>query len=120
MWIEANIALVLQICGVLTCSMIAYALMPRAINRFIFNEEISGNLLAYRSWGIMIFASGLMLIYAASHAEARLPILLYSIVGKSSFIVPVLTNGRYLKRPAFPMALADVAMVALFAWYLLS
>lgn len=118
--IQENIALVLQICGVLTCSMISYALVPRFVNRFTFGEEISGNLLAYRSWGVMIFASGLMLIYAASNAEARLPILLYSIVGKSSFVLPVVFSGRYFKRPAFPMALADVAMIALFAWYLLS
>lgn len=121
-WIGANIDWVLLISGIATCSMVSYAFAPRFIHCLIFGEDVAGEstLLALRSWGVMIFASGLMLVYAASHEEARLPILLYSMIGKSSFILPVLTTSRYWKRPALPMALADVVMVVLFVWYLLS
>ena len=122
-WIAVNIEWVLTVCGVLTCSMIAYTLAPRRTHKLIFGEDLSmpASLLMERSWGVMIFASGLLLIYAADHAETRLPILLYSMAGKSSFILPVLSGGRrYLKRPAFLMAWADVAMVALFGWYLVT
>ena len=123
MWIGDNIGWVLEISGILTCSMILYALAPRMFHQFIFGENIAGGstLLAIRSWGIMIFGSGALLIYAAYHPDFRDAIRLYSIVGKSSFVVPVLLDGQNtLRKPAFAMALADVVMVVLFAWYLLS
>jgi len=66
----------------------------------------------------MVAASGLLLIYAAYHAEARLPILLYSIAGKTGFIALVLSDERFRRQRAMQAALADAIMVALFAWYL--
>ncbi len=122
MWIDHNIGWVLEISGLLTCSMLLYAIAPRMVHEFIFGEDIAehSGVLALRSWGIMIFGSGALLVYAAYHPEFRDAIVLFSIAGKSSFIVPVLfDSGRLLRKPAFPMALADVAMVLLFAWYLL-
>lgn len=123
MWIDHNIGWVLEISGLLTCSMLLYALAPRALHQFIFGEDVtvSSGVLALRSWGIMIFGSGALLVYAAYHPEFRDAIMLYSIAGKSSFILPVLFDtGHFIRKPAFPMALADVVMVLLFAWYLLS
>ena len=87
-WIVEDIDWILIVSGVLTCSMIVMALAPHVAMRATFGEIADGpvaNLIA-RSWGALIFASGLMLIYAAYHAEARLPILLYSIAGKLGFI----------------------------------
>jgi hypothetical protein len=123
MWVDGNIGWVLEISGILTCSMILYALAPRSFHQFIFGESAGHGtmLLVLRSWGIMIFGSGALLIYAAYHPDFRDAIMLYSIVGKSSFIVPVLLDSQNtLRKPAFAMALADVVMVVLFAWYLLS
>ncbi len=123
MWIGDNIGWVLEISGILTCSMILYALAPRMFHQFIFGENIGGGstLLVIRSWGVMIFGAGVLLIYAAYHPDSRGAIMLYSIAGKSSFIIPVLLDSpNTLRRPAFAMALADIVMVTLFAWYLLS
>jgi hypothetical protein len=121
-WIVNNIGWILVASGAATCSMLLMALAPRFATLFVFGEEPANAsaLLIARSWGAMIFASGLMLIYAAYHAEARLPILLYSIAGKLGFVVLVFAEPRFRKARAMPMALADIAMVALFAWYLSS
>jgi hypothetical protein len=123
MWIVANIAWVLVVSGVLTCSMLLMAVAPKAGMLATFGEVAEGpvvNLIA-RSWGAMIFASGLMLIYAASRAEARLPILLYSIVGKLGFIGLVLAEPRFRTRPGALIAVAgDLAIVTLLGWYLLA
>jgi hypothetical protein len=121
MWIIANSGAVLVVSGLLTCSMLLMAVAPRLAMRLTFGEDVAGpvaNLLA-RSWGAMIFASGLMLLYAAWHAEARLPILLYSIAGKLGFIALVLAEPRVRKR-ALPAAIADLAIVVLLSWYLIA
>lgn len=120
MWIVENIWWVLVISGLLTCSMITMMLAPRFAMRSTFGEVAEGpvaNLIA-RSWGAMIFATGLMLIYAAYHPEARLPILLYAIAGKLGFIVLALAEPR-IRAKAMAVVLADSVMVALLGWYLL-
>ena len=121
-WIVQNIHWVLIVSGALTCSMLSMAVAPRFAMRSMFGEVAEGpvaNLIA-RSWGAMIFASGLMLIYAAWHAEARLPILLYAIAGKLGFIALVLAEPRLRKPNALIAAGGDLAIVALLAWYLLA
>lgn len=123
MWIDHNIGWVLEISGLLTCSMLLYAIAPRMVHEFIFGTDVSepSAVLALRSWGVMIFGAGALLVYAAYHPEFRDAIMLYSIAGKSSFIVPVMfDSGHRARKPAFAMALADVVMVLLFGWYLLS
>jgi hypothetical protein len=119
MWIADNIGWILAVSGLLTCSMLAMAVAPRFASRFIFGEDIANasQTLVARSWGALIFASGLMLIYAAWHPEVRLPILLYSITGKLGFVVLVFANQRFRKQRAFAMALGDLAIVALLGWY---
>lgn len=119
-WIVEHIDWVLIVSGVLTCSMILMALAPRLAMRSTFGEVAEGpvaNLIA-RSWGAMIFASGLMLIYAAWHAEVRLPILLYSIVGKLGFILLVLAEPRFRRLSALIAAGGDLVIVLLLGWYL--
>jgi hypothetical protein len=114
---------VLVISGAATCSMLVQALAPRVALRFIFGEDITnpGALLVARSWGAMIFVSGLLLIASAWHSEWRVPVVIATIAGKSGFALLVLANGsRYLARPAFGMAIADLAIVALLAWFLLA
>jgi hypothetical protein len=120
-WIASHIFWVLLICGVATCSMLVQAIAPRFAVRFIFGEDIAtpSGLLMARSWGAMVFVSGLLLIASAYHPQFRVPVLLNAVAGKLGFTLLVFGNGRrYLARPAFAMALADLVMVSLFAWYL--
>ncbi|HEY0302249.1 MAG TPA: hypothetical protein VGC36_12970 [Rhizomicrobium sp.] len=120
MWITQYIDWILIVAGVLTCSMLLMALAPRLAMRTTFGEDETGTLanLIARSWGILIFASGLMLIYAAFHAEVRLPILLYSIVGKLTFVALLVSEPRYRGR-ALPTIVVDTVIVVLLSWYLL-
>jgi hypothetical protein len=122
MWIVRNIDWILIVCGLATCTMMAFALAPSWSMNFVFGDAAEGPVaeLIARSWGEMIFASGLLLIYAAWHPEARLPILLFSIAGKLGFAGLVVAEPQFRRRRALPMALADSVMIALFAAYLVS
>jgi hypothetical protein len=122
-WIGENIDWVLIVCGAATCSMLSMTLAPRFATRFVFGEELTSpaQVLIARSWGAMIFVSGLLLIVSASHPDFRLPVMLNAIAGKLGFTLLVFANGgRYSAKPAFPMAIADLVIVALFVWYFLA
>jgi hypothetical protein len=89
----------------------------------LFGEEVisSSALLIIRSWGAMIFVSGLLLIYAAYHSEQRLPILFYSVTVKFGIAGLVFAGGaRYRARQIFKIAAADFVMGLLFVWYLIA
>jgi galactitol-specific phosphotransferase system IIB component len=118
-WIAANIRWILIVCGVATSSMLAMAVAPRFTVRYVFGEQASGAVsdVMARTWGVMIFASGAALIYAAFDGSIRLPVIVLAIIGKGAFSASVLST-RLRRQRAFAMALADLAMVALFAWYL--
>lgn len=120
-WIVEHIDWVLIVSGALTFGAIVTAFAPRFISQFVFGEVIEGKAgdLALRILGEMVAASGLMLIYAAYHPEVRLPILLYSIVGKTTFIVVTLLKGFRGPNAMLTVA-ADGAMIVLFAWYLIA
>ncbi|HEY2035350.1 MAG TPA: hypothetical protein VGH02_16835 [Rhizomicrobium sp.] len=122
-WIVQNIHWILIVSGFLTFAvMLPMCFAPRWAVNLLFEEDLTApsSLLIARSWGAMIAASGLMLIYAAWHPETRLPILLYSIVGKLGFIGLTVGNGRYARRPAMAAVIGDVLIVALLARYLLA
>ena len=120
-WIVKHIDSILIVSGVVTFSMVLMMVAPRFALRTTFGEAAEGRVadLVARSWGEMIAASGLMLIYAAYHPETRLPILLYSIAGKTGFIMLTLSKG-YRGVNALTAVVADTIMVALFAGYLLA
>ncbi|HEY2071413.1 MAG TPA: hypothetical protein VGG48_17780 [Rhizomicrobium sp.] len=120
-WVVSNIVPILIVCGAATCSMLLFALMPRRVSGLVFGEEISSPaaLLVARSWGLMIFTSGVLLVASAYHPEIRDAVLINAIAGKLGFVLLVFAGGgRYLARPAFAMALIDLVMIALFACYL--
>ncbi len=121
-WIVRNIDWVLIVAGLGTCSMLFQTLAPRAAWRAVFGEEAQGAVAEFvsRSWGVMIFGSGLLLIYAAWHPEVRLPILLYAIVGKFSFTLQVFAMRRFHRSLAMVLAFADLVIIALLSWYLLT
>jgi hypothetical protein len=122
-WIIMNIQWVLIVCGALTATMLLPMIAPRVSFNFIFgkaSDDPLGKLLT-RNWGQMIFATGLLLIYAAFYEEARLPILVFAAFTKLTFAVLVLSNGRrYARKPAMQIAIGDLIMVGLFAWYLIA
>lgn len=119
-WIDANIDLILVASGLATATMLMQTALPGLTSRFLFGEDIatrSGFIVA-KSWGMMIFLSGMALIYAAFHPWVRLPVMLYSLLGKLSFAVPVFAEPRFRNKPAFPAAIGDLVLALLFGWYL--
>jgi len=122
-WIVTNMHWVLIVCGVLTTSMLLPMIAPRFAFKLMFGEVTDGPLgdLLTRNWGQMIFSTGLLLIYAAYHEDARLPILVFASFTKLTFAGLVLSNGaRYARKIAMQVAVGDLTMVGLFAWYLLA
>jgi hypothetical protein len=122
-WIVTNIDWVLIVCGALTATMLLPMVAPRSSFKFMFGEVADGPLgeLLTRNWGQMIFATGLLLIYAAYQQEARLPILVFAAFTKLTFASLVIFNGgRYARKLAMQVAVGDLIMVVLFVWYLLA
>jgi hypothetical protein len=122
-WIILNMDWILIVCGALTATMLLPFIVPRFAFEKMFGEAADGPLgdLLMRNWGQLIFATGLLLIYAAYHDESRLPILLFVAFGKLTFATLVLSKGaRYARKPAILIAVGDLTMVGLFLWYLMS
>ena len=122
-WIVTNMYWVLIVCGVLTATMILPMVAPRFAFKYMFGEAADGPLgeLLTRNWGQMICATGLLLIYAAYHEEARLPILMFAAFTKLTFASLVISNGgRYARKIAMQVAFGDLIMVGLFGWYLIA
>ncbi|HEY1709808.1 MAG TPA: hypothetical protein VGG10_16180 [Rhizomicrobium sp.] len=121
-WIVRNIGWVLIVSGLGTSSVLLMAADPRLAMQTIFGEVAEGPVAALiaRSWGALVGASGLLLIYAAYHAETRLPILLYSIAGKLGFVVLVAVTPAFRSRLAAVLAAGDLAIVLLLGWYLIA
>jgi hypothetical protein len=122
-WIVTNIYWILIVCGALTATMLFPMIAPRRAFKLMFGEVADGSLgaLLTRNWGQMIFATGLLLIYAAYHEEARLPILVFASFTKLTFALLVVSNrGRYARKLAMQVAVGDLIMVGLFVWYLVA
>jgi len=122
-WIENNIGWILVASGILTCAALLQAVAPRFGMMSLFGEEVKAPsaLLIIRSWGAMVFVSGLLLIYAAYHSDQRFPILFYSITVKLGLAGLVFSGGaRYRAKQIFKIAVADFVQALLFVWYLIA
>jgi hypothetical protein len=120
-WIADNIQWVMIVGGLLTLTMIYAAVAPRAALRANFGETLEGPLaeIVVRNWGALIALVGVMLLYGAYDPAVRTFALAIAASSKVIFIALVLSQGgRYLKAQAGLAVVVDLAMVALFAWYL--
>jgi hypothetical protein len=120
-WITDYIDWIMLVSGALTLTMIFAAIAPRAALRANFGETLEGPLaeIIVRNWGALIALVGVMLIYGAYDPAVRNFALAIAAASKVIFIALVLSQGtRYLKAQAGVAVVVDLAMVALFAWYL--
>jgi hypothetical protein len=116
----AQIELILLITGLATAGGVVVFLAPVSVLKTIFRQAPSDalGLLIARHWGLLIFLVGALLVYAAYHAEVRVPTLIVAIVEKTVFAVAMLSSP-FSRRPiAVVMALADAGMAALYVAYL--
>ena len=106
--------------GLLTMSMLFAAIAPRAAFRMMFGEAPEGPLalLLGRSWGVLIFLTGAMLVWGAFHPQVRTLVLLVAGASKLTFIALVMAQPVF-RAKAWPTVFLDAVLVVLFAGYLL-
>ncbi|HEV3079600.1 MAG TPA: hypothetical protein VGY66_07465, partial [Gemmataceae bacterium] len=95
-------------------------LAPVQILKMLFGQAPSDplSLLIARHWGLLVCLVGALLIYAAYHAEIRVPTLIVAIVEKAAFALGMFISP-FRRRPAvLVMALADAGMAAVYLMYL--
>ena len=119
--LAARIELVLLLTGLATAGALALFLSPVTMMRLLFGQAPSDvlGILIVRHWGLLVGLVGTLLIYAAYHAEIRVPTLIVAIVEKAAFALDVFLSPFYRRPTVFVMALADAGMAAVYLIYLI-
>ena len=120
-WIVGRMKWIMLLSGALTCTMLYAAIAPQAALRATFGEGLEGPLaeIVVRNWGALIALMGAMLIYGAFNPASRPLVLTVAGISKLVFIGLVLAHGgRYLGTAGIALGI-DLAMVLLFALYLI-
>ena len=120
-WIVGKMKWIMLLAGVLTCTMLYAAVAPQAALRATFGETLEGPLaeIVVRNWGALITLVGAMLIYGAFNPASRPLVLTVAGISKLVFIGLVLAQGaKYLGTAGVALAI-DLALVTLFALYLI-
>src|SRR5712692_8603535 len=119
--LAAQIEWILLITGLATAGALVLLLAPVPMLKMLFGQAPSDALsvLIVRHWGLLVCLVGALLIYAAYHAEGRVPTLIVAIVEKSAIALGVFISP-FRRRPAVRiMALADAGMAAVYLLYLI-
>lgn len=120
-WLIDNIHIVLIVSGLLTITMLQFAIAPTRSLKSTYGETLQGPLvdLVVRGWGFLIALVGAMLLWAAFHPETRTLAVGAAIASKLFYVGALLTHRkRFLKGFAAVTAGVDVVMVALLAAWL--
>jgi hypothetical protein len=118
--LAAHIEWILLITGLATAGVLVVAVAPVPVMKVLFGQAPSDalGLFIARQWGLLVCLVGALLIYAAYHAEVRVPTLIVAIVEKVALVLGLLLS-RFRQRPTvLVMALADAGMSAVYVMYL--
>ena len=118
--ISSNIEAVLLVTGVLTAGMLVQFVAPSWTLRHTFGEVPSGavDIALGRHWGLLLFCVGALLIYAGFHPAVRKPAVVLASIEKAGFVACVFGSALRRRPVVAMMALADAAMVLVYAFYL--
>jgi hypothetical protein len=120
-WLIDNFHIVLIVSGLLTATMLQFAITPVRSLKLTYGETLEGPLvdLVVRGWGFLIALVGAMLLWAAFHPETRTLAVGVAIASKLFYIAALLAHReRFLKGFAAVTAGVDVIMVGLMAAWL--
>src|SRR5437764_11293987 len=119
--LAAHIEVILLITGLATAGALALCLSPVTMMKRLFGQTPSDalSLLIARHWGLLVGLVGALLIYAAYHAEVRVPTLIVAIVEKAAIALGMLLSPLRRRPTALVMALADAGMAVLYLIYLI-
>jgi hypothetical protein len=118
--LAAEIEMILVIKGLATAGALVLFLAPVTMMKMLFGQAPSDalSLLIARHWGLLICLVGALLIYAAYHAEIRVPTLIVAIAEKAAFALGVFISPFRRRATVLVMALADAGMAAVYLMYL--
>ena len=118
--LAAHIELILLITGLATAGALVLMLAPVTMMKMLFGQAPSDalSLLIARHWGLLICLVGALLIYAAYHAEIRVPMLIVAIGEKVAFALGIFISPFRRRPTVLAMALADAGMAAVYVMYL--
>ena len=119
--LAAQIELILLITGLATVWALGLCLAPVTMMRMLFGQSPADalSLVIVRHWGLLVCLVGALLIYAAYHAEIRVPTLIVAIVEKAAFTLGVVMSPFRSRPKVLVLALADAGMAAVYLLYLI-
>ena len=118
--LAAQIEWILLVTGLATAGALVLCLAPVATMKMLFGQAPSDalSILIVRHWGLLVCLVGALLIYAAYHAEIRVPTLIVAIAEKAAFALGVYVSPFRRRPTVLVMALADASMAAMYLMYL--
>src|SRR5262249_27587043 len=118
--LAAQIEWILLITGLATAGALGLFMAPVKMMKVLFAQAPSDALSLFiaRHWGLLLSLVGALLIYAACHAEIRVPALLVASEEKVAFALGMFLSPLRSRPPVLVMALADAAMAAVYLTYL--
>ena len=119
--LAAQIEMILLITGLATAGALVLFLAPVPMMKMLFGQAPSDalSLLIARHWGLLVCLVGALLIYAAYHAEIRVPTLIVAIVEKTAFALGMFVSPFRGRPTVLVMTLADAGMATLYLMYLI-
>ena len=121
--ITNNISIILYVTGIITASMLFVFLSPKLMfERMLHVKAAYGGLpeVIERSWGMAIFVTGILLIWAGCDPAIRKPVLTCVALNKAAFVGLLLFDYKndYVRNFAFTI-LFDAACVIIYVVYLM-
>jgi hypothetical protein len=119
--LTAHIELILLITGLATAGVLVLFLAPVPVMKLLFGQAPPDALSLFiaRHWGLLVCLVGALLIYAAYHAEIRVPTLIIAIVEKVALVLGLLMSPVRQRPTVLAMVLADTGMAAVYVMYLI-
>ena len=119
--LAAHIELILLITGVATAGVLVVFVAPVPVMKVLFGQAPSDALSLFiaRHWGLLVCLVGALLIYAAYHAEVRVPTLIVAIVEKAALVLGILISPFRQRPTVLAVVVADIGMATMYAIYLI-
>jgi hypothetical protein len=121
MIIADHIAIILDVTGAVTGIVVLQFFFPAQVLRLLSKQAIhdEAGLFYARHWGLLAFAMGGLLIFAAGHAEARAAIMLFAAIEKAGLVGLVALHARHPHTQGMRLAAVfDGICVLVYAVYL--
>ena len=119
--ITQHISTILWITGIVTMLPLLQLFFPAIFLKILNQTEIRDDvgMMFARHWGALVFVLGALLVYAASHAEIRGPVIVAALIEKAALVLLIIINLRQPFGKGFVLtATFDGACCVIYALYL--